>query len=346
MKIINAVVSRRIIVLLACLTMAVAAWYEMAQSRAAEATTNLTVLFQMVGDFPLPGGTTRWDYLSLDQDLGRIFIAHLGDSEVVAFDTASKKVVGSIKDIGHVHGTLAIPQKQVVYASATQTDEVVAINPMTLSIIARVPAGVYPDGMAYAPKVGKLYISDENGDTETVINVSRNERVATIPLGGKVGNSQYDSVTQRILVNVQGRQELAIIDPTKDVVVERIALPTKGNHGLLIEAKRRLAFIACEDDNMLLVLDLNTNRVVKRFPLGAEPDVLAYDEKLGKLYVAGEAGVMSVFSVTDSGVAKLGDVLVGPNAHAVAVDPVTHEVYLPLRDVGGVTVMRVLKPRP
>jgi DNA-binding beta-propeller fold protein YncE len=146
---------------------------------------------------------------------------------------------------------------------------------------------------------------------------------------------------------VQGRRELAIIDPATDSVVERIALPgARGNHGLLIEAQRRLAFIACEDDDTLLVLDLKTARITGKFSVGGEPDVLAYDAALGMLYVAGEAGLMSVFSVTDRGVSKRGDVAVGADAHSVAVDPATHEIYLPLENVRGSAVMRVIRPRP
>ncbi len=330
--------------LLPLLAATIMTWHDTAWS--SPAVPGPSSLFQAVGDFPLPGGTTRWDYLSLDQDRGRLFVAHLGDSEVVAFDTKFRKVVGTIKDIGHVHGTLVIPRKPLVYASATQTNEVVAINASTLKIIARIPAGVYPDGMAYAPEAGKLYVSDEHGGTETVIDVTSNRRLATISLGGKVGNSQYDPGTQHIIVNVQGRQELAIIDPVKDAVVERIALPgARGNHGLLIEAQRRLAFIACEDNDTLVVLDLKTGGIVHTFPVGGEPDVLAYDAGLGMLYVAGEAGVMSVFSVTDKGVDKRGDIAVGPNAHTVAVDPATHRLYFPLKDVNGAPVMRVIEPK-
>ena len=85
-------------------------------------------------------------------------------------------VVKDIPKVSHVHGVLAIPELGRVYASATGTDEVVAIDDGTLEITARVPAGHYPDGMAYAPEVHKLYVSDEHGNTETVIDVETQQR--------------------------------------------------------------------------------------------------------------------------------------------------------------------------
>lgn len=300
---------------------------------------------QFVRDYPLPGATTRWDYLSLDPGTAELFIAHLGDSAVVVMNTRTKAVVATIGGIGHVHGILAVPESGRVYASATQTNAIVVIDAATLKIIARIPGGIYPDGMAYAPDVGKLYVSDESGNTETVIDVRSNRRIATIQLGGNVGNTQYDPVSGHIFVNVQGRDELVEVDPTTDTIIERIALPgANANHGLLIEPKLRLAFIACEGNDRLLVLNLKTKKVISSFSVGKGPDVLAYDAEPGFLYVASESGVLTMFKASTEGVTKIGEGFVGTNAHSVAVDPSSHEIYLPLKDIEHHSVMRVMKP--
>ena len=212
-----------------------------------------------VADIPLGGNTTRLDYESLDPGRHLLFIAHLGDSAVIVFDTQAERVVTRIPGISKVHGVLTIPELGTVYASATGTNEVVAIDEGTLKITARIPGGVYPDGMAYAPEVHKLYVSDEHGGTDTVIDVRTNARVATIPLGGDVGNTQYDAGSKHIFANVQTRRQLIEIDPTRDTLLARIDLPgAEGNHGLLIDPEQRKAFIACEDNHRLLVLDLAT----------------------------------------------------------------------------------------
>ncbi len=57
-----------------------------------------------------------------------------------------------------MHGVLAVPELNRVYASATATDEVVTIDSSTLKIVARVPVGKYPDGIAYAPEVGVIVL--------------------------------------------------------------------------------------------------------------------------------------------------------------------------------------------
>ena len=320
-----------------------AAW----AAAALAASPSSSSLLQPVADVPLGGNTTRLDYESLDAGRHLLLIAHLGDSVVVVFDTQAQRVVTRIAGISHVHGVLVIPELGTAYASATGTNEVVAIDEATFKVTARVPGGIYPDGMAYAPQAHKLYVSDEHGDTETVIDVRTNTRVATIPLGGDVGNTQYDPVTKHIFVNVQTRRQLVEIDPTTDRIISRIELPgAEGNHGLLIEPRQHRAFIACEDNHKLLVLDLNTRRIDGSFEVGEDPDVLAYDPELGYLYVAAESGVVSVFKTPSGQLVKVAEMVLGPNAHVVAVDPGSHRSYFPLKNLGGRPVLRIMSPDP
>jgi len=300
-----------------------------------------------VVDVPLGGNTTRLDYESIDPARHLLFIGHLGDSAVIVFDTQSQRVASRIVNVSNVHGVLVIPELGRVYASATGSNEVVAIDEASLQITARMPGGTYPDGMAYAPDVHKLYVSDESGATDTVIDVNTNKRVATIALGGEVGNTQYDAVSKHIFSNVQTRNQLVEIEPATDKVIARIDLPgANGNHGLLIDASQRRAFIACEGNDTLLVLDLETKKVIATFNVGARPDVLAFDPALNHLYVASESGVVSLFKLESGVTSLLGEGLLGPHAHVVAVDPATHRAYFPLKNLDGHTALRVMSPKP
>ena len=123
-----------------------------------------------MADIPLTGGTTRLDYQSLDSSSGRLYIAHLGSDLMTVFDVNKQTIVGDVKDLKHVHGVLAVPELHRVYASATGTNELAVIDDQSLNIVARVPAGDYPDGIAYASKENKIYVSDLHGKSDTVID--------------------------------------------------------------------------------------------------------------------------------------------------------------------------------
>lgn len=293
-------------------------------------------------DIPLTGGTTRLDYQSFDNSSGRLYIAHLGSDLMTVFDTNQQTIVGDVRDLKRIHGVLAVPELHRVYASATGTNELAVIDDQSLRIVARIPAGDYPDGIAYASKENKIYVSDLHGKSDTVVDAKTNQRLATIQLGGGAGNSQYDSTSDRIYVTVDGREELAEIDPNSDQVAARYPLTgCKGSHGLLIDSEHRLAFAACEENSKLIVFDLETKKATATLSVGADPDVLAFDSGLNRLYVSAESGIISIFDERDRSLVKIGEGLFAANAHTVAVDQRTHRVYFPLQNVNGKPVLRI-----
>ncbi len=258
---------------------------------------------QTIADIPLSGGTSRFDYQSLDQHAGRLFIAHLGASIVSVFDTKTRKIVANIAGIARVHGVLVIPELGRVYASATDTNQVAVIDEHTL------------------------------------------HRIATISLGGEAGNTQYDPISRRIFVDVQTRNQLLAIDPATNQIVAHYALPgCEHDHSLLLDEAARLAFVACDGNNVLLVIDMAHNmQILEAATVGETPDVLAFDTQRHLLYVACESGVVSLFEEQGHHMRKIGDQFVAPSAHSIAVDQQTHQVYLPLEDVGGKPVLRLLQ---
>ena len=297
-------------------------------------------------DVPLGGKPNRFDYETVDPLHRLLFVAHLGSGMVTVFDLRTNRILASIKDVPAVHGVLAVPSLDEVFASATGQNRLDVISEKTFHVIAHAPAGVYPDGMTYAPPEHELFISDEAGKTETVIDTSTNKRLATIPMGGEVGNSQYDPVTGLVFVDVQTRDEIVSIDPKTNRITHRYRLPAicKDDHSLLLDAAARLAFVACDDNAKLLVLDMRTMHVLSVHRTGSGPDVLAFDAGLRRLYVASESGVVAIFQLQGNGLHLLGRSYLAYEAHSVAVDPRTHWVYFPLQDVGGIGVMRVMRP--
>lgn len=302
-------------------------------------------LFRAAVDVPLPGAAVRFDYQSLDVASGRLYISHMGDGHVVVFDIRSNRVIANIPGVPGSTGVLAVPAVQRIYASASGSGEVAAIDQRSLHVIARMPAGRFPDGIAYDPIDRKLFVSDESGGMDIVLDAQTNRPIASIRLGGGVGNTQYDPGAHLILATVGARNDIAVIDPRTNRVKARYPLPGSDRpHGLYLDTARRLAFIACEGNARLLVLNLRTMQVIASFSVGSDPDVLAFDPGLRRLYVACESGIVSVFDEAESSLVKRGDVFIAPEAHSVAVDPATHRIFLPLENAHGRPALRILVP--
>jgi DNA-binding beta-propeller fold protein YncE len=301
-------------------------------------------VLKVVAEVPLPGGSSRFDYQSFDPTTGRLYIAHMGAGRLIVFDTRTNRLITSLPGFPRVTGVRVVPSLGRVYASVTGRQELVVLDATTLRIRARLDGIRFPDGIAYAAEAGRVFVSDEYGRRDIVVDARGDSSLGSVSLGGEAGNTQYDSVGHHIWVAVQTRNQLVEIDPVTRKVTGRYDLPGGDHpHGLVIDAPHRLAYVACEGNARLLVFDLRALRVIGNHPVGKEPDVLAFDPGLGRLYVAAESGVVSVFQQRGTELASLGEYH-APAAHSVAVDPGSHRVYLPLQNVGGRPVLRILAP--
>lgn len=294
---------------------------------------------KQVARVPLSGPPVRFDYTSLDPSTHTLWISHMDADQLLAFDVRHRRITKTIAAPG-VHGVIAVPQIGRVYASATNAREVLTIDSRTGKVLARAPAGAYPDGLAYDPVQRRVFVSDESGGVEAVISAS-GHRIATVPLGGDAGNVQFDAGTGHILADVQTRNEIAVIDSRTNRIVRRIHVPNcSSDHGLLVDSPHRIAFVACDGNAKLLTLDLRTMSFTGTFDVGSSPDVLAFDPGLRRLYVSAESGVVAVFAETKHSARPLGTSFLATEAHTVAVDPATHLVYFPLQGGPQLLIMR------
>jgi len=269
---------------------------------------------------------------------------HMNAGRTVVFDADSGKVITEIGDVPRATGVWAVPSHHQVYVSAAGAHEVAIIDDRTLKIVARVGGIRFPDGIAFAREADKVFVSDESGAADVVIDATTNAKRSTIALGGEAGNTHYDSVSHCVLVAVQTKNQWVAIDPVTEHIVQRYDLAGADHpHGFELDQVGRLAFISCEGNGALLVVDLRTMKVIQTLVVADGPDVLAWDAEWRRLYVASESGVLSAFWLDDRTLRPIGQ-LRAPHAHTVSVDPRSHLVYLPLENVNGRPVLRILEP--
>lgn len=325
-----------------------------------------STLFTKVGDYPLGAATIRTDYESIDAAARRLYISKMGAGRLIVFDIEHAKLIAELSGFPRVTAVLVVPELHKVYASvpgggivsyltaglalaglSAGHGTIAILDTRDLKPLARLPGGVFPDGIAFDPRERRIFVSDELGSAVTVIDADTNRVLSRIATGGEVGNVRYDPAIGRVFVPVQSRDELIEMDPKRLVITARHALAGCDHpHGLMIAPKGDVGYVACDENDRLLTVDLATAQVLGNTPVAHDPDVLALDAKASRLYVAGESGDLSVFDIAaERAPAQLGEVYVAKGAHAVAVDPATHRLYLALADLRGRSMLRVLAPK-
>ena len=322
-------------------------------------------LFSLVVDVPLGPAANRIDYQSLDAGARRLYVSLMGAGKLLVFDIDANKPLRQLDGFPKTTGVLVVPSLHRVYSSvpgaglgpslnvglgmlglSSGHGAVAIVDTDTLHEIARLPGGVFPDGIAYDPKDNRIFVSDEMGSAISVIDAAASRLTARIAAGGEVGNVQYDPVSAMLYAPIQTRNEIGIFDPSGSRRTASYPLTgCKHPHGLAIAPGAAIGYVACDENDVLVTVDLKDGKELGHLPLGHDPDVLAIDPGLKRLYVASESGNLSSFDIANPRApVALGDSLIGPHAHSVAVDPVTHRLFLPLADLQGRSVMRIVSP--
>jgi hypothetical protein len=111
---------------------------------------------------------------------------------------------------------------------------------------------------------------------------------------------------------------------------------------MALDSEHRLAFLSCEENDLMAVFRLDTHEVVASFPQAKGGDVIAFDPGLKRIYVACYDGAISVFHEDDpTHFRKLGDVPVQKKVHSLAIDPNNHRIYAPEQEENGAPAARI-----
>jgi len=322
-------------------------------------------LFMPAIDVSLGPRTDRTDYESIDPIARRLYIANMGGGQVLVFDVAQNKLIGRLEGYPKVTGILAVPEVHRLYASVPGSGVMASIfvgfgmaglssgkgliaiyDTQSPRSIGWRPGGVFPDGIAYDPRDHRVFVSDELGGAVVVIDAETDREIGRVNTKGETGNVRYDPVTGKVYVPVQSHNELVSIDPVKLAVLERHPMDgCEHPHGLIIANGKPVGFVACDGNDRLMSVDLVSGKLTDNEAVAHDPDVLAIDPGLNRLYVATESGNLSTFDITEPAKPKaMGDMFVGSGAHSVAVDAETHILYFALADLDGRMVMRELAP--
>ena len=295
--------------------------------------------------FDLPGSPgKRFDYLTIDEDDHYLISAHLAAGQTYVIDLGTNKVVAVITSTPGVEGVEYVPELKKFYTSNAGDNTIGVVDLKQMKVIKKLKTEAKPDGSTYAAPFHKLYVSDERGKAEAIVDVQKDEIVGTLHFDSETGMPQYDPIARKVYVNLQDQNIFAVIDPETDKVVGRYSVgKCKGNHGMTLDPEHHRAFLACEENNLMTVFDLDKHAPIAFLPLADGPDVIKYDSGLSRIYAACYSGAISVFHQDDPDhYRKLEDFPVQHAVHSLTVDPKTHRVYTPEQEEDRKPVARMV----
>jgi DNA-binding beta-propeller fold protein YncE len=320
-------------------------WARKSSPSGSRASASDVRLLKETGAIELPGPRgKRFDYLAIDGTRNLLFSTHLGAGLLYAIDLRTGKLIKTFEDLPGIEGVEIAADVKKAYTSNWLENKIGVIDLERMQVVKKIATESKPDGIAYASPFHKIYVSDERARAEAVVDTNKDEIVTTLHFGSETGNPRYDPVSKRVYVNLQDKNVVAEIDPATDKEVAEYPVgKCRGNHGMALDVEHRLAFLSCEDNDLMTVFRLDTHQPVAFLPQAKGGDVIAYDPGLKRIYVACYEGAISVFQEDDPAhVRKLGDVPVQKKVHSLAIDLNTHRVYAPEQEHDGTPAARIV----
>ena len=280
------------------------------------------------------GGEGGWDYITVDGAASRIYASHATTAVVV--DIKTGKVIGSIPDTKGIHGIALAPEINRGYTSNGRDSSVTAFDLVTLKPVETFKiSGANPDCILYDPFSKKLFTFNGRSSNATVIDVKDNKVIATIPLSGKPEFATTDG-QGKIFVNIEDKSTITVIDAKEYKVVQNWSIaPGEEPSGLALDIETHRLFSVCSN-KLMVVTDAVTGNVIATLPIGDRCDGVTFDPAKKIAYSSNGDGTITVVQEIDANTFKvIENVKTQVGARTIAVDKVTHHLYLPTAEFGA-----------
>ncbi len=279
------------------------------------------------------GGEGGWDYITVDGAASRIYTSH-GTTAVVV-DSKTGKILGSIPDTKGIHGIALAQEINRGYTSNGRDSSVTVFDLTTLKTIEVVKVtGANPDCIMFDPFSKKILTFNGRSNNASVIDTKTNKVVATIPLDGKPEFAAADG-KGNVFVNIEDKSVINVISTKDFMVIQHWPIaPGEEPSGIALDNETHRLFSVCSN-KLMVVTDALTGKVITTLPIGDRCDGVAFDPARKIAYSSNGEGSITVVKEVDANTFKVLETIpTMPGAKTIAIDYLTHHLYLATAEYG------------
>ncbi len=279
-------------------------------------------------------GDGGWDYLSVDEAAGRLYVSH--SSMALVVDLKTGKQIGKIADTNGIHGIAIAPSLNKGFTSNGRDNSVTVFDLKTLEITGKISVtGKNPDAILFDSFSGKIFTFNGGSSNASVINPAQNKEIGLIPLDGKPEFPQTDG-KGNIYVNIEDKSEISVINATSLKVEKSWSIaPGEEPSGLALDKETQRLFSVC-GNKLMVVSDALAGKVVTTLPIGDGCDGVAFDPATKLVFSSNGEGTITVVKEENKDSFKVIDTVVTQKgSRTITIDKTTHHLYLSGAEFGA-----------
>ncbi len=289
------------------------------------------------------GGEGSWDYLTVERDGHRLFVSH--GTHVAVIDLRTGKPAAEIANTPGVHGIALAPPLQRGFISCGRANHVLIFDLKTLKPLGEVATGENPDAIIFDAASGRVFTFNGRSKNSTVIDAASGKVLATIPLGGKPEFSAVDGHGE-LWVNIEDTHEIVELNTAKAAVTRRYPLTgCEEPSGLALDAKKLRLFSVCGNE-VMVVSDIATGKVIAKLPIGGGSDGVAFDADRRMAFSSNGSGTLTVVAEAGAGYKVTATLPTERGARTITLDSGSHRLYSPTAQFGPVPAATAQQPQP
>lgn len=283
--------------------------------------------YSVVGTYKAADG--GWDILSVDPVAHRLYVGRR--DSVTAVDLKSGAVTDKLAPADGGHTALAIPGTSEVLVTNGNANNATIIDGRTGQLRATIATGKKPDAATWDPATRTVWVMTPGDGNITVVDPAMAKAISMVPVGGSLEFGASDG-RGRLYVNVEDKNEVAVIDTRARKLIRREPLPgCDGPTGIIYDAATKETLSACA--NGVAVVLSATGKPVASLTIGKRPDGAALDERRHVAFVpSGADGTLSIIELSPKP-RVVTTVTTAKSARTIALDPSTGRAYLPATDL-------------
>jgi DNA-binding beta-propeller fold protein YncE len=240
------------------------------------------------------GGEGGFDYVYAESAGRRLYISRPGSAEarITVFDLDTLAPAGEIAGV-NARGVAVDPVAHHGFASSKP---VTMWDTRTLAIIKTIPVEGGPDGILFDPFNGRVWVFSHRSPNATIINSTDGSVVGTMDLGGEPEQAATD-IQGRLYVDIEDKDEIAVIDAKSLAVTARYGLEGKGGGpgGLALDAKHGVLFASCHKPATMVIIKAETGQILAVEPIGRGTDGALFNPETCEAFSSnGADGTLSV----------------------------------------------------
>lgn len=193
-------------------------------------------------------------------------------SSVSVIDITTRKKIASVK-VGAGPDSVAFsPDSKYAYITNSEDDTVSVIKTSTHQTVATIAVGELPDHIVVSPDGRKVFLTNNFSENISVIDTATNKVIATIPAGRGTHGIAISPDGKFVVATNRGGSTYVVIDAVNNKRLRVVEIGQEPEHVSILDvAGKTKIYVNVLSTHQILVVDPETDKVIKRLNVGVDP---------------------------------------------------------------------------